>query len=136
MMNVIPTKNTILWADDDLDDLEMFREVIKAHAPHHQLIEFSNGFDLLNYLQGLESHNYPCLIVLDMNMPLLNGKETLFKIKNDPKLRDIPVAIFSTSISPVDKVDFSRYRVEMIAKPPNYDLLKARVQSLVELCKN
>ena len=127
-------KHTILWADDDMDDREMFREVLEAHAPDHEVIEFTNGKELLHHLNGREAADFPCLIVLDLNMPVLGGRETLAHLKADDRLQNIPVAIFTTSNSPTDKNYCDRYDVMMFTKPPSYYQLKNAVERLVDLC--
>lgn len=127
-------KASIFWADDDIDDLELFKEVLVQLAPDHQLQQFENGQQLLAHLQALGPADYPCLIVLDMNMPVLNGRETLVAIKNENKYKSIPVAVFTTSDSALDKIFCKRHNTEMITKPPSYDQLKKVVQSLVTLC--
>lgn len=128
------SKHTILWADDDADDREMFREVLKAHASDHEVIEFENGKELLNYLNDYGKHHLPCLIVLDLNMPVLGGRETLATLKHDPKLQHIPVAVFTTSSNPADKNYCDRFQVVMLTKPPSYNQLKSAVERLVDLC--
>lgn len=129
-------KHTILWADDDTDDLEMFREILELDAPDHEVIEFRDGQQLLAFLKGIEKKDYPCLIVLDINMPVLNGKETLTRIKSEPGLQDIPVVIFTTSINPADKYVCDQSATEMIIKPPSFDQLRNAVKRLVDLCTN
>jgi CheY-like chemotaxis protein len=136
MKNQMLEKHTILWADDDMDDLEMFREIIQIDAPDHEVIEFRDGQQLLNFLKGIDKKDHPCLIVLDMNMPVLSGKETLTRIKSEPGLQNIPVVIFTTSINPADKHVCDQSATEMIIKPPSFDQLRSAVKRLVNLCTN
>jgi CheY-like chemotaxis protein len=88
---------TILIADDDLDDQEFLKSAIKKFSPKIQVVCFANGSDLLEYLKIKER---PDLIILDLNMPIKNGKETLSEIKTNTSLKDIPVLIYSTSRDP------------------------------------
>ncbi|OLY94305.1 Response regulator receiver domain-containing protein [Cnuella takakiae] len=127
--------HTILWADDDVDDREMFREVLEGYAPDHEVVEFPNGAELLTYLRAQEPQNFPCLVVLDMNMPVLGGRETLTAIKTDSRLNDIPVAIFTTSIIPQDKCYCERFQVTMFTKPPSYPQLESAIAQLLNLCQ-
>lgn len=134
-MNTCDTPaHTILWADDDADDLEMFRELLETHAPDHTLIEFGNGEHLLNYLQGIDQNRYPCLIVLDLNMPVMNGRETLQKLKQKPAFQNITTVVFSTSVTPADKLLCAALKAETYLKPPNYDQLQEMVKNLVAKC--
>lgn len=128
-------KHTVLWADDDIDDREIFREVLEAHAPDHEVIEFPNGKELLSYLHAQKAENFPCLIVLDMNMPVLGGRETLIEIKADKRLHEIPVAVFTTSIILSDKNLCDRFNVTTFTKPPSYPQLKSAIESLIDLCQ-
>ena len=94
----------ILMADDDPDDISILEDAIKDLDPHTVLAHVENGraaLDLLNknYAVG----HIPSLIVLDLNMPKLNGSETLKAIKNDERFKGIPVIIYSTSFNPVEK---------------------------------
>jgi CheY-like chemotaxis protein len=134
MNNYHTAKHSILWADDDIDDLLIFREVLHDHAPDHEVIEFSNGRHLLTYLQSLEKSAYPCLIVLDINMPLLGGKETLALLKQDARFQHIPVIIFTTSNLATDKNFCDEYQTEMITKPASYALLRTTVENFVDHC--
>ena len=93
----------ILMADDDPDDCMLTRD---AFAEAHLINEISfvtNGQELLDYLrhQGKyappNSAARPNLILLDLNMPVKNGREALQEIKADPELRSIPVIILTTS---------------------------------------
>lgn len=127
-------KNTILWADDDADDREIFREILEAHAADHEVVEFANGQNLLNHIHSLSPADYPCLIVLDLNMPILGGRETLTALKADPVISRIPIVLFTTSSSPVDLNFSDSMKVEMITKPPSYNKLKNVIEHLIELC--
>jgi CheY-like chemotaxis protein len=127
-------KHTILWADDDPDDLETFREVLYSLDQNYEVIEFNNGKELLNYLQGVEPANFPCLIILDMNMPVLAGRETLSIIKNEEAYRSIPVVVFTTSNSELDKIFCHKLGTDMITKPPSFGRLKTVVQKLLSYC--
>ncbi|MFL5810432.1 MAG: response regulator, partial [Flavisolibacter sp.] len=63
-------KNTILWADDDPDDLQMMREILLKTENKYDIIEVNNGKEALDYLgKAKETGSLPCLIILDINMP-------------------------------------------------------------------
>jgi CheY-like chemotaxis protein len=89
----------ILVADDDRDDFEMLKE---AFGNSNELPEFDyveNGAELLLRLKKVTSGNAPDLIVLDLNMPKVDGLQALIRIKKDISLQNIPVFIHSTSNS-------------------------------------
>lgn len=131
------TKQTILWADDDEDDLMMMREVLEQEDQSFEIKEVHNGREAVNYLNHLKQNgqDFPCLIILDINMPVMNGKEALVQIKNDEVLKAIPVVIFTTSKSSLDQLFCQHYGVTMISKPPDFETLRTEVQTLIRLCK-
>lgn len=131
----LPAKqHTIFWADDDEDDRMLFGEVLEAHAPNHQLVSFTNGQELVDALKLTPRQEQPCLVVLDMNMPVCGGKEALTQIKALPDLARIPVVIFTTSGSPSDKEFCASHHANMVTKPTSYDQLKSVVSKLVDQC--
>ena len=127
---------TILWADDDSDDLMMMKEILLKNSRNYQIVEVHNGKEALDYLQNAHAKaNLPCLIILDINMPILDGKEALSIIKRTDGISQIPVVVFTTSSSELDKMFCKRMDVEMITKPPHYKSLEAAVLRLLQFCK-
>jgi CheY-like chemotaxis protein len=127
-------KHTILWADDDIDDLEIFRVVLHDLTADYEVKEFLSGKGVLNYLKDLDKKALPCLIILDMNMPVLNGRDTLAILKKDPEYQNIPVVVFTTSTSEMDRMYCARFNTEMLTKPITYGELKEVVQNLLTHC--
>lgn len=124
----------ILYAEDDPDDRELLKETLSFTGIEHRLIEAVNGMEALSYLQsdaGLR--NRPVLVLLDLNMPILNGRETLQKIKEQPDTADIKVIVFTTSGSPADKEFCDRYQAEMITKPSTPDEMDRMVSYFVSI---
>jgi CheY-like chemotaxis protein len=125
----------ILWADDDIDDLMLMRHVLQDLGDDYNITEVHNGQEALDYLHAAkQSETLPCLIILDMNMPVMDGKETLAKLKKDEDLKEIPVVFFTTSNSQMDKLYCKHNGVEMITKPPQYAHLKEAVLRLLRYC--
>lgn len=129
-------KHTILWADDDEDDLFLFREVLQEITGEYDVLTFPDGRALLDHLKMLSVEQYPCLIILDMNMPVLTGRETLAILKSEPELQNIPVVVFTTSNSEMDRSFCARFDTAMITKPPTYATLKSMVPRLLSFCGN
>jgi CheY-like chemotaxis protein len=127
-------KNTILWADDDADDLQMMREILLKNNKDYKIIEVNNGKEALNFLSNIEEAQYPSLIILDINMPVLDGKETLSILKKEKKYQQIPVVVFTTSESQLDKIFCKKFGTEMITKPPNFKNLESAVVKLLDYC--
>src|SRR5688500_8336689 len=115
---------TILWVDDDPDDLLLFSEIIQSINKDFHIEEALNGRKALELLQEYkQNNNLPCLIILDINMPELNGKETMVRIKENKDFEGIPIVAFSTSNNEMDRMFFKKYGVEMFTKPPEYNSL-------------
>lgn len=129
-------KHTILWADDDIDDLELFRNVLHELTDQYQVLEFHNGRQVLDHLDATSKDLLPCLIILDMNMPQLSGQETLAILKAESGYKDIPVIIFTTSSSEVDRIFCERFDTPMITKPPSYERLKEVVSLFLAHCRH
>ncbi len=99
---------TIVIADDDAEDREMIRKVFEKRHLGNPLVEVEDGEDLMDYLlrrhtyAHLQSEPLPGLILLDLNMPRIDGRDALKEIKSNPKLGGIPVVILTTSNSEED----------------------------------
>ena len=88
------TVTKILLAEDDADDRYFFSDSVAARADVKIVHSAGDGIELLEILNGLTEH--PDVIVLDQNMPRMNGYETLKNLKSSPGLAEIPVIIYST----------------------------------------
>lgn len=93
----------VLYADDDVDDKEWVLEASTTLGYPHSITFVESGRKVLAYLQDKKEEDYPSLIVLDMNMPEMDGRQTLQKIKASPQYSHIPVAIVSTSANRMDQ---------------------------------
>jgi len=87
----------LLLADDDKDDRFFFNKVLKELPIPTQLTTVEDGEKLMQYLSKNHQH-LPHILFLDLNMPRKNGSECLTEIKKDPKLKDLPVIIYSTAL--------------------------------------
>ena len=127
----------ILIADDDPDDCLMIREAFRECRLDTPLYFVHDGEMLLDYLrrtppyQDAQQHPWPGLILLDLNMPRMDGREALQAIKQDPKLRSIPVVIFSTSSSADDILhSYQMGSNAFISKPSSFSNLVSVIRSL------
>lgn len=105
-MNPNPTP-VILMADDDLDDRLLMQEALEENKLQHSLHFVEDGIELLNYLRKKgrflqEQSPRPNLILLDLNMPKMDGRQALAHVKADADLKNIPVVIFTTSTAKED----------------------------------
>jgi CheY-like chemotaxis protein len=95
----------ILMIDDDPEDQWIIKEAMEMLNAGGCISFAANGKDALIKLDLLtkSGHRTPRLIILDLNMPVMNGTNTLMRLKEDKRLRLIPVIIFSTSINPFEQ---------------------------------
>lgn len=85
-----------LLVDDDEDDICVFKEVLEDVNPAINLACAGDGKEALKLLKQ-EQNKLPDVIFLDLNMPLMGGKECLSELKKDPQLKRIPVIMYTTS---------------------------------------
>ena len=125
-------KKTILYVDDDEDDVELLSDAIKNINPNIKVAVAKNGLEALEYLHSIT--HLPCLIVLDLNMPYLDGKQTFQKIKADPLLQDLPVVVFTSSANPSDKAMFNSLGIDFITKPHNFSAINNIAAQIIGSC--
>ena len=94
----------ILLVEDDCVDVMAVQRVLKEFDAHNALVCAANGEEALTYLRGKDSE-IPCLILMDLNMPKMNGLEFLQALRADARLKDIPAVVVSTS---AEKQDMAR----------------------------
>lgn len=124
----------ILMTDDDSDDRLLAMLAFKKLNAAHSIDFVNNGEELIEYLTSRLATNseLPDLILLDLNMPKKNGRETLKEIKANPKLKQLDTIIFSTSSLEVDKTDTLALGARRyIVKPDRQDDL---VEIFREIC--
>lgn len=90
---------TIFLCDDDPDDRFLICAAFSEIAPDVSIIQAEDGLELLNVIK-LHNQQKTSLFLLDMNMPKMNGLETIEHIKSMPDMSEIPAVMFSTSSDP------------------------------------
>ncbi len=126
-------EKTILYVDDDADDRELLWEVMQKITPEVKIIFAENGLQALELLDA-SNHVRPCLIVLDLNMPYLNGRETLERLKADLHLKNIPVVILTSGENPADKSFFANQSIPYYNKPVRLVDMENLANDLTTLC--
>jgi CheY-like chemotaxis protein len=122
---------TFFLVDDDEDDQELFQIALEEADPEIRLVVAANGSEALKMLERAEV--VPDYIFLDLNMPLMDGKECLAQLKASPSLSAIPVIIFSTSSDHRDKSDTQRLgAIDFITKPPSISALTLLLKNFIE----
>ncbi len=134
-----PRRNVLIMVDDDNDDLFLATEAIDSIAPDVEFRTLHNGLELIDYLNRQGSFASPAtaprpdLVLLDLNMPILDGHATLDMLRKQDEFRDIPIVIFSTSTAPMDiRKSYVGGANTYIAKPQSFDELCEIMQRLSE----
>ena len=126
---------TLLLADDDPDDRLLARQALEKNRLANDLRCVEDGEELLDYLYRSgkfadpKQSPRPGLILLDLNMPRKDGREALREIKNDPRLRDIPIVVLTTSKAEEDVARTYNLGVNSYITKP------VRFAALVEIMK-
>ncbi len=126
----------ILMADDDADDRMLTRDALHESRLGNPFREVEDGQELMDYLRRAGKYATadaprPGLILLDLNMPRMNGREALEQIKSDPNLQCIPVIILTTSKTEEDVLrSYGLGANSFITKPVTFDRLVEIVRTL------
>lgn len=137
MSKVDPRYIPILMADDDEDDRLLAEDAIEESPLENPIYFVENGQQLLDYLRGKgkyadrEAYPMPGLVLLDLNMPGMDGSTALAEIRNDPNLRHTPVVVLTTSNSHIDVLQTYKLGANsFITKPVEFDDLVMVLESL------
>src|SRR6267142_4910873 len=126
----------ILYAEDEPNDVFFLQRAFKLAGLAHLVKSVSNGQNALEYLSGAgpftdrELHPFPCLVLLDINLPRQSGFEVLEWIRKQPRLKSLPVVMLTSSSHPADMEKARKLAADDYLLKPS-DPLK-----LVELVKS
>ena len=133
----------VLLADDDIDDCNFFKKALEELQLSTQLITVNDGEELMKYLH-INSDHPPDVLFLDLSMPRKTGFECLTEIKENDKLKDLPVIVFTTSFT--HSIDYENRlsktltgigAEEYIRKPGDFEELKQIIyKMIIRLQKN
>jgi len=128
------SKHIILYAEDDLDDLSLVKDCFKEFE-QVELVHAFDGHQAIQTLNQLAKEGtLPCLIILDINMPAMDGRQTLIQIKQSDSLKNIPVVMFTTSNSMLDKEFARKWGADFITKPLKYAEVIALADEFSKRC--
>ena len=127
-------KKLILYAEDDSDDRFIFEDSFEPYRSEIKILVFNDGLELINFLK--ESNNERAsLIVLDINMPRLDGKDALRILRELPHYAKIPVVLLTTSSSTVDSLFAKHFNADFITKPMNEMEMQNITRTLLKYCE-
>lgn len=135
MTQALPSKHLVVYADDDHDDLELVRESFDKYARNVELVSFEDGRKTLQFLKKLIQENTtPCLIILDINMPGMDGRDLLKTIREMDHFQDTPIVLFTTSSQPNDKSYARQYNAGFMTKPLSFKQMDLITDQFIEHC--
>ena len=130
----LPSK-FILLGEDDADDQEMLKDVFTSIDTAFVLFFVNNGKELLSVLEKLKDDQMPCLIVLDYNMPGLNGADILRELGTNERYKNIPKVVWSTAGSEKFRnICLELGAVDYVIKPNDVSGLEEVARYMLSLC--
>ncbi len=127
-------KHTIVYAEDDLDDLFILTQAFQKHD-HIKVLHAPDGKKAMLLLENMAGENkLPCLVILDINMPVMNGREALQAIRSNSELSKLPVVLFSTSSSAGDRLFAEAHEAFLITKPSDFLNMETVVEQFINRC--
>src|SRR5512133_1593404 len=123
----------VLLADDDEDDRLFFKEALQEIKVKTVVTLVNDGLQLMNYLNQPGNH-LPNVVFLDLNMPMKSGMDCLIEIRKNNRLKDLAIAIYSTSSSEeyIEEA-FVRGANIYIRKPDDFSVLKVILEQVINL---
>ncbi len=129
-----PRPIEVLLVEDDPGDVLLTREAFEHQKVHNRLHVVNNGEDAINFLrhQGkFEDSPTPDLILLDLNLPGMHGREVLSTVKEDPGLRTIPVVVLTTSEAEEDVLrSYDLHANAYVTKPVDFEAFVSIVHQI------
>lgn len=138
-MTVKEDLRPILMVDDDKDDQRLVEKALREKGAANPMFFLSDGEELLDYLKrkgkfsDSKAAGKPCFVLLDLNMPRMDGRKALLFLKADPELKKIPVLVLSTSSAEEDVLrSYNLGANSFIVKPVDFRGLLAMAESLIK----
>ncbi|MHB0856376.1 MAG: response regulator [Anaerolineae bacterium] len=124
----------VLMVEDNPDDVELTREALREVKAYVNMSVVTDGQEALEYLRREGRHanaSRPDLILLDLNLPRMSGREVLAEIKNDPALRRIPVVVVTTSQAEEDIFRaYDLHANSYVTKPVDLDQFVSAIRGI------
>jgi CheY-like chemotaxis protein len=128
-------KPFLLYAEDDLDDFESLKDAIGQLTDNYDLVQAKNGTEVVEMLENNYKDTRPCMIILDLNMPIMDGKEVLQWLKKDDSYENIPIMVFTTSSREEDIKLCQANKCSFFRKPTLYRDLLHIAQTMLNMCE-
>jgi CheY-like chemotaxis protein len=135
-LTVSPDEKLIIIGEDDIDDREILEEIFLSIDEDLQFLFINNGQKMVEFLEDLVEEKIPCLIILDYNMPGLNGSEVLKRLHQIEKIKNVPKIIWSTSnASAYKKICLELGANDYLVKPSNIKELEKMLKHMLSFCQ-
>ena len=125
---------TILYVDDDADDRDIFCDIVKEMDPSIKVKTASDGVEALKILDK-PSTRLPDIIVLDMNMPSLNGLQTFEELRKNPRLKNISVVIYTTGLRSEMQSECDKFKILCVNKGSTLLETRTAIRTILEAAK-
>lgn len=137
MTQSLPPKSLVLYVDDDPEDIELIQEAFESQVQNVELVTFDNAVDLLRYIDMIDPFQpAPCLFIIDINMPGIDGKEMLKRVRRRKEFADVPAVLFSTSTLPADAAFAEKHNAGFVTKPLVYNQVHVIVDQIIDHCSD
>jgi len=125
---------SILLIEDDPDDVELLQEALKSADTQYTMQVIAEGDGVFEYLEVCKK--FPNVIILDLNIPRLHGREVLSMIKTSDRFKAIPVAILTTASAPREREQCLDAGADLfLTKPSTVDGFVKTVQSILDIAQ-
>ena len=127
----------VLLADDDAEDIEIVTHALAELERPPRVVIVNNGRHVLEHLQKemARSGNIPaCALIMDMNMPQMDGRETVVAIKKNEGLKDLPILLFSACKNGADELFARKWGVQLCEKPDSVESMDELARTIVSIC--
>lgn len=126
----------VLCADASPDNQIMILDMLLEIDPQIKVASALNGVEAMSFLYGARGRQeLPCLVLMDANMPLMNGKQALTLIKKDKDLNGVPIVLFAGSADGTDKALDGLQGVELVSRPIDQQELYGTISRLLTSCR-
>jgi DNA-binding response OmpR family regulator len=131
----MPAKIKIFLIEDDQDDREFLEVALNDNSVDYELDYISRGDQILHWLETTTSK--PDIIIMDLNLPKLHGKEVICRIKESSRFKDVPFLVLTTSSSAEDKAYcLDKGADRFISKPADVEGFASLVKTIRELANS
>ena len=135
MHKVTPTKHFLVYCDDDEDDLLLVKEALSPFDSSLAVYLFVSGQEAYDFLLEAErKEQKPCLVILDMNMPGLSGRELLPILRSLSFFDDVPIILFTTSSSQHDHRFALTHNAGFVTKPVTFTQMELIAEGFLSHC--